>query len=132
MKVMVVEDEQASRKLVCFVLTAEGHNVLSVSSAEMALESIRANKPEIVLVDLALPGMDGLEFARLLKKDDATRHVAIVAITAYPEQCTKEASLKTYCEAFIVKPVDTRMLAEQLAGALLVDHPTAGARPEVA
>jgi CheY-like chemotaxis protein len=126
MKVMVVEDEQASSKLVCVVLTAEGHNVFPAATAEMALESIRANKPEIVLLDLALPGMDGLEFARLLKEDQATRHVAIVAITAYPEQFTKEAALKTYCEAFIIKPVDTRMLAKQLAGAV-VDHTPAGA-----
>jgi len=118
MKVMVVEDEQASRKLACVVLSAEGHIVFPVSNAEAALESIKANGPDVLLLDLALPGMNGLDLARLLKQDEATQGLAIVAVSAFPEKYGRREALKAGCDAYISKPVNTRTLGKQLSGIL--------------
>jgi CheY-like chemotaxis protein len=75
---------------------------------------IKARQPEVILLDLKLPGMDGLALARRLKQDPATKHIPIVAITAAPETFSQSAALAAGCDAYIVKPVDTRKLNAQV------------------
>ncbi|HKV40629.1 MAG TPA: response regulator [Blastocatellia bacterium] len=116
MNIMVVEDNPINRKLVCVVLNAEGHDVRSTETAEEAIEAIRRAKPDILLLDLALPGMNGLEMARNLKRDDTTKDIPIVVVTAFPNRWPREAVLAAGCDGYIVKPLDIRLLAGQLAG----------------
>lgn len=111
MNILVVEDDPIDMKLLCAVLTSEGHLVLEKTSAEDAAESISARAPEVILLDLRLPGMDGLELARLLKGDPGTNRIPIVAITAFPDRFTRGAALAAGCGAYILKPIDTRTLS---------------------
>ncbi|HEY6333791.1 MAG TPA: response regulator [Blastocatellia bacterium] len=114
MKIMVVEDEPASSKLVCVVLAAEGHSVVTASSAEAAFDSVKADKPDVLLLDLLLPGMDGLRLARLLTSDPSAEGIRIIALTAFPDVFHKEQAISAGCDAFLVKPVNTRTLASDL------------------
>lgn len=121
MKVLVIEDDAVDRKLAGAVLRTHGHSVRDGSSAIDAFEALRHDSPDVILLDLCLPGMDGLALARRLKSDPATRAIPIVAVTAYPERFPRQAMLDAGCKSFIVKPVDTRNLSsqiEQAAGAL--------------
>ena len=114
MKVLVVEDEPASLKLAGLVLKDDGHQVTEAEAVGRAVEEILKSEPEVILLDLALPGIDGLTLARALKSDPAKRHIVIVAVTAFPERYPREAALAAGCDAFIVKPINTRKLAEQV------------------
>lgn len=122
MKILIVEDDPTDMKLLSAVLDASGHHVLGKNSAEEAAKEINRRQPEIILLDLKLPGMDGLALARLLKQNPATRQIPIVALTAALEKFSRADALAAGCDAFLVKPVDTRKLSEQVA--------SIGARPK--
>ncbi len=114
MKILVVEDQPGELKLAVHVLSAAGHEVAPAIAAEEAFASIAANRPTIILLDLALPGMDGLTFARKLKADPSTSEILIVAITSYPEKFPRDQALDAGCDAYLHKPVSTRTLPETL------------------
>jgi CheY-like chemotaxis protein len=116
MNVLVIEDEPTSLKLEHLVLAADGNTVRDADSATTALEVIRKEKPAVILLDLALPGMHGLSLAQALRADPETRDIHIVAVTAYPDQFTRAQALAAGCDAYIVKPINTRTLSNQLAG----------------
>ena len=119
MDILVIEDHATDRKLLCVVLAIDGHVVHERASAEEALDAAVSVHPDIVLLDLQLPGLSGLAAVRQLKAHEATRHIPIVAVTAYPEAFPREELLSAGCEAYILKPIDTRELPrqlEQLAG----------------
>lgn len=128
MKVLVIEDDAVARKLAGAVLRNHGHNVRDGSSAVDAFEALSHEPPDVILLDLRLPGMDGLALARTLKSDPATRDIPIVAVTAYPERYPRQDLLDAGCEAFIVKPVDTRKLSRQIEEAAGVAGPPDGDR----
>ena len=110
MKILVVEDQVAELKLMHHVLTAAGNEVREATAAELAFESIRQELPEIILTDISLPGMDGLDLVRRLKADPRTREIPIVVVTSYPDKYSRETVLATGCDAFITKPLSTRAL----------------------
>jgi two-component system cell cycle response regulator len=114
MKILVVEDHPADLKLVGAVLSMSGHIVGEHTSAEGVMDAIMADKPDIILMDLNLPGMDGLALARLLKAKAETRPIPLVAMTAYPDRFRREELIAAGCEICIVKPIDTRELPKQL------------------
>ena len=117
MNILIVEDDPTDMKLMSAVLKSSGHRVLEKASAEQAFEEIKAHPPEVVLLDLKLPGMDGLALVRLLKQNPATSHIPIVAMTAAPEKFSKDEALTAGCDAYILKPVDTRKLPQQIVSA---------------
>lgn len=117
MNILLVEDDPTDMKLLSAVLDASGHHVLGKISAEEAMQEIQVHQPEVILLDLKLPGMDGLALARLLKKNPATRQIPIIAITAARERFSREASLAAGCDAYLVKPVNTRDLSAQIVSA---------------
>lgn len=119
MKILIVEDDPTDLKLLSAVLDASGHQVFGRRSAEEAAEEIKLQPPDVILLDLKLPGMDGLALARLLKRDAATRPIPIVAITAAREKFSREDVLAAGCDAFIYKPVNTRQLAAQVTGVVV-------------
>jgi len=118
MKILVVEDEPASLKLAHLVLTAAGYEVTNAEAAGKAIEEILRSEPEAILLDLELPGIDGLTLARNLKRDPKTQHIAIVAVTAFPERYSREAAMAAGCDGYIVKPINTRKLSQQVADAI--------------
>ncbi len=124
MNILLVEDNPTDSKLLSAVLQLSGHRVLEKTTAEQALEELKARKPELILLDLKLPGMGGLELARLLKADPETRHIVIVAITAEVEASSRKDALEAGCDAYLVKPVNTRTLSDQIVSAAA--HSSAG------
>ena len=118
MKILVIEDEPTSRKLATLVLASGGHQVVDAQSAEEAINAVHQSQPQIILLDLALPGMDGLALARHLKQDPKTRHIPIVAVTSYPDRFPRNEAFRAGCDAFIVKPIDTRKLPGQIEAVL--------------
>lgn len=114
MNILLVEDDPIDMKLLSAVLDASGHRVLGKISAEDAMSEIQASPPEVILLDLKLPGMDGLSLARKLKQNPATQNIPIVAITAVREKFSREEALAAGCDAYILKPVDTRKLSAQV------------------
>jgi two-component system cell cycle response regulator len=114
LNILVIEDAVSELKLARHVLTVDGHRVQGMGAAEEALAAIRRNRPEIILLDMLLPGVNGLALARLLKAEPDTRDIPIVAITSFPERFTRQDALAAGCEAFLVKPMDTRRLPQQL------------------
>lgn len=114
MDILIIEDEKISLKLAHVVLTREGHNITQAETANKAMAEIRNNKPEIILMDLALPDIDGLELTRKLKADAHTRNIIIIAVTAFPETFSKEAAMAAGCDAYIIKPLNTRALQQQI------------------
>ena len=114
MKILVIEDHAMDLKLSYHVLSATGHDVSVAETAEQAFAAIQADRPQLILLDLALPGMDGLALVRKLKADPDTRAIHVVAITGYPEQYPKAAALAAGCDAYFLKPINTRELSGQL------------------
>jgi CheY-like chemotaxis protein len=117
MNILLVEDDPTDMKLLSAVLSSNGHHVLCKGSAEQAAKEVQSHQPDVILLDLKLPGMDGLKLARLLKNDPATQAIPIVAITAAVEKFPEAVALAAGCDAFILKPVDTRKLSQQVATA---------------
>jgi two-component system cell cycle response regulator len=112
--IMVVEDESLARKLVSLVLEAEGHKVMRAETAETALHFIKKTLPDVIVLDLKLPQMDGLELTRKLKQDETTAHIPIIAITGNPERWSQEEVLQAGCDLYIVKPIDTRSFIKHI------------------
>jgi len=114
MKILVVEDQVIASKLAVHVLSAAGHDVTRAEAADEALAAIKADHPTVILMDLLLPGMDGLTLVRKLKADPATRDIPIVAITSHPEKFTMAEVLAAGCDAYLRKPINTRTLPATL------------------
>jgi CheY-like chemotaxis protein len=109
---LIVEDDAASAKLVAVVLGAEGFATQVVRSAEEALEAIDVALPDVIVLDLVLPLMNGFLLAKLLKARDATRHIPIIAVTAFNGQETTDAALAAGCACYVRKPIDTASFPE--------------------
>ena len=114
MKILVIEDHPEQRKLAHHVLSLAGHDVNDADAAEAALIVIKSDRPQIILLDLLLPDIDGLTLVRRLKADPETRDIPIVAVTSFPEAYPKAYALAAGCDAYIVKPINTRELSGQL------------------
>jgi two-component system cell cycle response regulator len=114
LNILVIEDAVSELKLAQQVLTVAGHRVRGSEAAEEALAAIRQNPPQIILLDMLLPGVDGLALARRLKAEPDTSRIPIVAITSFPERFSRDEALAAGCEAYLVKPMDTRRLPQQL------------------
>lgn len=114
LNILVIEDNASQLKLAHHVLTGDGHDVRKARTAEEAQGMIQENPPQIILLDLGLPGMDGLTLARNLKADPVTCGIHLVALTAFPEAFQRAAALAAGCDAYIQKPIRTRELSAQL------------------
>jgi two-component system cell cycle response regulator DivK len=117
--ILVVEDNPASQMLIEAVLAGEGYLVHLASSASEALASIELDRPDLILMDIQLPGQDGLSLARQLKGDPAHASIPVVALTAHAMSSDRQLSLGAGCIGHITKPFDTRLLAQQVREFLL-------------
>ena len=116
--ILVVDDNPTNLKLVADVLEFEGCRVITAGDAEEAQEIMSRVLPDLILMDIALPGMDGLTLARLLKGDSRTRHIRIVALTAFAMKGDDIKAVDAGCEGYITKPIDTRKFPGQVAAFL--------------
>jgi len=114
-RILIVDDNAINLKLVAYLMKANGYTVETALDAESAIESIRANHPDVILMDIQLPGIDGLELTRRLKADPRTRDIVIVAVTAYAMKGDQAKALAAGCDDYITKPIDTRTLPETIA-----------------
>ena len=112
--ILVVDDNETGLLLVRTVLEFEGFEVDSAGSAPEVLERLSARTPDLVLMDVQLPGQDGLSLTRQLKADPATSRIPIVALTAYAMAGDREQALAAGCIGYITKPINTRALGDQV------------------
>jgi len=114
--ILIVDDNPENLKLARILLAAEGHEVRTAVDAEEVAAVLAAFRPRLILMDIQLPGMDGLEIARRLKADPATRDIRIVALTAYAMKGDEERGRAAGCDGYIPKPINTRTFAAEVAG----------------
>jgi two-component system, cell cycle response regulator DivK len=112
--VLVVDDSAVNLKLADILLRREGFTVHAVASAEHALRVMHSLKPDILLADIQLPGMDGLELARRTKLDPRTQDIVILALTASNTQGDRDRAAAAGCAGYITKPIDTRTFTAQI------------------
>ena len=117
-RVLIVEDNPVNMKLAAEVLEADGFHVDRATDAEQALELLTGHAPDLILTDIALPGMDGLSFARRVKADPRLRHIPILALTAHAMKGDDGKAFAAGCSGYITKPIQTRELARQIRGYL--------------
>jgi len=122
--ILIVDDNPTNLKLVSDVLAFDGYRILKASDAEEAQEMIKDSPPDLILMDIALPGMDGLTLTRLLKGDPETRHIIVVALTAFAMKGDDEKAQAAGCDGYITKPIDTRKLSGLVAGYLQRQPPS--------
>lgn len=107
-RILVIDDNAANARLVAFLLEDEGHEVRVALDAAEALATVGQWLPDLVLMDLQLPGMSGLELTAQLKKTPATAAIPVVALTAYAMDADRQQALAAGCDGFLSKPIDTR------------------------
>lgn len=113
-RILVVDDNLVNLKLAGDLCACEGYDVDRAHSAEGALEAIARRRPDLILMDLALPGMDGLSLTRALRGREDTRDIPVVALTAFAMKHDEERAREAGCDAYLAKPIDTRALPELL------------------
>ena len=112
--ILVVDDEEDIRELVELNLSREGYQVLACDSGERALELVRSKKPDLVVLDLMLPGVDGLEVCKRLKADPDTRHILVVMLTAKGEEADIVAGLELGADDYVTKPFSGKVLVARV------------------
>jgi two-component system phosphate regulon response regulator PhoB len=117
-KVLVVEDDEDILELVRYNLAKEGYQVTCAGSGEEALDRVRSKRPDLVVLDLMLPGIDGLEVCKLLKKDPKTEHVPVVMLTAKGEEADVVAGLELGADDYVTKPFSPRVLIARIRAVL--------------
>ena len=124
--VLVIEDNPANMKLSTLLLINAGHSVLCAADAETGLLLARTHRPALILMDVQLPGMDGLAATAILKSDPDTASIPIIALTAMAMKVDQERSRSAGCDAYIAKPLRYRELYDAIDGLL---GPSEAAQP---
>ena len=104
-KILIIEDNPDNMKLAMFLLQSAGHSVLSAADAESGMTLARDQRPDLILMDIQLPGIDGLEAIVLLKRDEATRAIPVIALTALAMKGDEERMRAAGCDGYIAKPM---------------------------
>lgn len=107
-RILVIEDNELNMKLVVALLSISHYEVLKAENAEVGLQLARKARPDLILMDIQLPGMDGLEATRLIKKDQDLKEIPVIALTSYAMQGDEERAMAAGCSGYIPKPIDTR------------------------
>lgn len=116
--ILVVDDNPANAALLMFLLTQEGYEARTAGDAHEALALLEQFEPRVIMMDIQLPGMDGLALTRRLKADPRWKHILIVALTAYAMKGDEERARAAGCDAYVSKPIDTRTLPALLTDLL--------------
>jgi two-component system, cell cycle response regulator DivK len=122
-KILVVEDNPTNMRLAILLLQSAGHTVLSATDAEAGLTLARDEQPNLILMDIQLPGMDGLEATALLKRDSATSAIPVVALTALAMKGDEERIRAAGCDGYIAKPLAYRDFLAVISAHLVTAPP---------
>lgn len=114
--ILVVEDDPKGLKLVRDLLQVSGYTTLEATDGKQGVELAKARKPDLILMDVQMPVMDGLEATKILKADPITRDIPIMALTSYAMKGDEEKILQAGCDGYITKPIDTRGFLEKVQG----------------
>jgi two-component system cell cycle response regulator DivK len=114
-RVLIVEDNPANMTLAVFLLESAGHTVFTAIDAEAGLALARAEQPDLILMDIQLPGMDGLAATVQLKRDDATRRIPVIALTALAMKGDEERIRAAGCDGYIGKPMRYKEFLDTIA-----------------
>lgn len=128
-RILVVDDNPTNLKLVEQVLLFEGHAVFTAMDAEKGIAQINLELPDLILMDIALPGMDGLTLTKQLKAELLTKDIVILALTAFAMKGDEAKALAAGCDGYVTKPIDTRTFSDLVAYWLarkVEREPTAG------
>jgi len=114
-KILLVEDNVVNRRLAEFLLRSQGYQVREAASAQEAFEVLNVERFDLILMDVQLPGLDGLEATKRLKANPATCHIPVVAVTSYAMKGDRETALAAGCCGYITKPIDKSTFVQQVA-----------------
>ncbi|RKX23006.1 MAG: DNA-binding response regulator [Candidatus Zixiibacteriota bacterium] len=112
--IIIIEDEADIQELIKYTLSKEGYKVTGFTSGEEGLKSVKQLKPDLILLDLMLPGMDGLEICRQLKKESTTDHIPIIMLTAKTEESDIVSGLEMGADDYITKPFSPKVLIARI------------------
>jgi len=113
-KILIVEDHKDSRDVLVALLQFSGYQITEAGNGLQALEKARSEKPDLIVMDLQLPGMMGIEAAKILKEDESTAHIPIIAYTALLNENLKEEALKVGMKSFLEKPASMELIRETI------------------
>jgi CheY-like chemotaxis protein len=116
--ILIIEDNQLNMKLVRSMLKLEHYQVLEANDAEDGILLAREHLPDLILMDIQLPGIDGLDATRIIKEEPILKHIPVVALTSYAMQGDEEKAISAGCNGYIAKPIDTRNFLDILSGYL--------------
>lgn len=114
MKILIVEDNEINRKLIRTILSSKGHLLIEARDGEEALQSIVMERPDLVLMDIQIPKIDGLEATRRIRAMEDLKDTPIIALTAHAMEGDKEKILDAGCDGYIAKPINTRAFLSEI------------------
>lgn len=117
-KILLVEDNPVNRRLAEFLLRSQGYQVRTATNAREAFDHIKTERPDLILMDVQLPGMDGLEATKKIKEEPATCDIPVVAVTSYAMKGDREKALAAGCSGYITKPIDKDTFVQEVATVL--------------
>jgi CheY-like chemotaxis protein len=113
--ILIIEDDELNMKLVRGLLMMGKYNILEAVNAEIGMKIAREHHPDLILMDIQLPGMDGLEATRLIKKDPSTKDISVIALTSCAMQGDEDKARDSGCYGYMSKPLDTRSFLDTIA-----------------
>ena len=113
--ILLVEDNEVNRRLAGFLLRSQGYHVREAASASAAFEMLETDRPDLIVMDIQLPGMDGLEITRQLKQQPATAAIPVIAVTSYAMKGDREKALAAGCAGYVTKPIDKDTFIKEVA-----------------
>jgi CheY-like chemotaxis protein len=116
--VLIIEDNELNLELVRSMLKFSHYQVLEAKDTENGILLAREHSPDLILMDIQLPGIDGLDATKIIKKDPILKHIPVVALTSYAMQGDEEKAISAGCTGYIAKPIDTRNFLDILSGYL--------------
>jgi CheY-like chemotaxis protein len=121
-RILLVEDNPVNRRLAQFLLKSQGYEVWDVASAADAFALLEQRRPDLILMDIQLPEMDGLEATRRLKAGGGTREIPVVAVTSYAMRGDEAKAAEAGCDGYITKPIDKSLFLQTVARVLGAHH----------
>ena len=117
-RILVIEDQEDNRRILRSLLTSHGYELIEVITGEEGLASAEQYRPDLILMDIQLPGLDGYDTTRQIKANPSLRHIPIIAVTSYALGGDEAKAMAAGCDAFVAKPFSTRALVAKIQGYL--------------